>query len=208
MPEALDTPSALLLLPSSASFDYEKVKSAFEPTVSDVMMKLSKAVKETNRLASVDIALGIPNLLSSSNKPQARMFKDLQHCLSSMYTLIGAVAAARDIELDSPGGIDVRIIFVDCSHSGTPQTARLQPERQSQFGPLLDMLSLAASGRRWDHVFYPDHEVGKILANCFLECAGGKSKDYRNCTAAVTTSASWNVPDSIFNLEDSQVPSV
>lgn len=204
MPESLDTPSALLLLPSPTSFDYDKVKEAFEPTISGVMMKLSTAVKESNHTASVDIALGIPDLLSNRNKPQAKIFKDLQHCLSSIYALIGAIAAARDLELDSPGGIDVRVVFVDYS-PGT-QIER-QPERQSQFGPLLDMLSLAASDRRWDHVFYPDNEVGKILANCFLGCLS-ESSDLRDRMAAVTANASWKVSGSIFNFDNSPGPLV
>lgn len=198
-------PSALLLLPPSATFDYDKVKDAFEQSVSDVMTKLSSVVKGSNRIASVDIALGVSSLLSRRNKPVSRIFKGLQHYLASIYTLIGAVAAARDIELDSPGGIDARVVFVDYSTPGHPSNTPIQMRPRSQFGPLLDMLSLATSGRRWDHVFYPSNEAGKTLADCFADSVNHNPtlKDrYATVTQSVSGSPDWMVSDSILQPEE------
>lgn len=202
--DSINPPSALLLLPSPASFDYIKIKDAFEPSVSDVMIKLSGSVKGSHRIASVDIALGVSALLSRSNKPVSRIFKGLQHYLASIYTLIGAVAAAQDIELDSPGGIDARVVFIDYSPPGHPSNTSAQTRPRSQFGPLLDILSLATSGRRWDHVFYPNDEAGKTLANCFANCVGHNStlKDsFAAVIQPVSSSPDWTVSDSALQPE-------
>lgn len=209
----INTTSALLLLPSPASFDYEKVKDVFEPSVSDVMIRLSDTVKGSNRIASVDIALGVPGLLSYTNKPVSRIFKGLQHYLASIYTLIGAVAAGRDIELDSPGGIDARVVFIDYpTHDHLADTS-IQMRARSQFGPSLDMLSLATSGRRWAHVFHPNNEAGRVLAKLFAECVGHDSALKDRITAAtqpVSSSPDWAIshaglhPDTVDN-EGAQV---
>lgn len=202
--DSTNPPSALLLLPPPVSFDYDKVKDAFEPPVSDAMIKLSETVKGSHRIASVDIALGVSGLLSRSNKPVSRIFKGLQHYLATIYTLIGAVAAARDIELDSPGGIDARVVFIDYSPPGHPSNTSAQTCPRSQFGPSLDIVSLATSGRRWDHVFYPNNGAGKALVNCFVDCVGHDTALEDRFAAViqpVSSSPDWTVSDSFLQPE-------
>lgn len=202
---SINSRSALLLLPSPVSFDYEMVKGTLEPSLSDVMTKLSETVKGSNRIVAVDIALGVSALLSPSNRPNSRIFKGLQHYLANIYTLIGAVAAARDIELDSPGGIDARVVFIDYSPADHRSSMPLQSRTRSQFGPLIDMLSLATSGRRWDHVFYPNNDAGKTMFNSFAECVDHNSTLRDRIVAAATPASSgqdWAVSDSVLQAED------
>ncbi|CAI7586452.1 unnamed protein product [Penicillium viridicatum] len=108
-----NSPSALLLLPPPPAFSFVQVKDAFQPSLVDVYTKLSNALIGSNRTAVLDIALAIPDLLSPACQPRARVFAQLQHYLSSVYTLVGVVCATQNIELDSPGGIDTRVVFID-----------------------------------------------------------------------------------------------
>lgn len=204
--ESADAPSSLLLVPPPDSFDYNTVKEAFELPVSDVLLKLSEAVHGSNRIASVDVALGIPNLLSNRYKPRSRVFKDLQQYLASIYTLIGAVAAVRDIELDAPGGIDARVIFLDYSppvRAGDPHDDSFS-RTKSQVGPSIDIATLGGSGRRWDHIFYPNNEAGKMLIKDFAECFGHFTNQTREHVIARAQAVScrpyWGLPNHISNL--------
>lgn len=184
--------SALLLLPPPPSFDFVPINDAFQTTVSDVLVKLSGPLHEFSGIASLDIALAVPDLLAPANKPRARIFKQLQHYLSSIYTLVGAAAATRDIELDSPGGIDVRVVFVDPSSTS-----------RSHFGPTLDLHSLAASDRVWDHVFYPSNEAGKTLADAFDSYRSNQSSRPQ----AVSNSGEYSVPTPLLCPEQEENPS-
>ncbi|KAJ5300927.1 uncharacterized protein N7443_005929 [Penicillium atrosanguineum] len=177
--------SALLLLPPPPSFDFGPVKDVFQTSVSDVLVKLSEALHGSNGIASIDIALAVPGLLAPASKPRARIFKQLQHYLTSIYTLVGAAAAALDIELDSPGGIDARVVFVDSSSSAI----------RSHFGPTLDLQSLAASDREWDHVFYPSNEAGKTLADAFVSYRNHQASKLR----AVSVNTKWAVPNPLLS---------
>lgn len=193
--ESVRPPSALLLLPPPPSFDFGPVKDAFQTSVSDVLVKLSESLNGSNGIASLDIALAVPDLLAPANKPRARVFKQLQHYLTSIYTLIGAEAAARDIELDSPGGIDARVLFVDYSPSACTVSAT-----RSHFGPTLDLQSLATSDRLWDHVFHPSSEAGKMLADTFASYRGNQLSKLR----AVSSSSSWVVPSPLLCPEQEE----
>lgn len=186
--------SALLLLPAPPSFAFDKVKDAFGPSVSVVLEKLSGRLKGSRQIAILDVALAIPNLLSSSYRPRGKIFAPLQHYLSSIYTLVGEVAAARDIELDSPGGIDVRVVFVDHSPS-VDETSSSTSSNNSQTGPILNLHTLATSGRPWGQIFHPDNEAGKTLATSFISSTTDSSREhFVSIVQAVSSSPDWTVP--------------
>ncbi|KAJ5090611.1 hypothetical protein N7532_009295 [Penicillium argentinense] len=198
--------AALLLLPPPPAFSFERVKEAFEPTVSDVLTKLSESVRGTNKIASIDIALTIPDLQSPSCRPIGKVFAQLQQYLTSIYTLIGAIAAARDIELDSPGGIDTRVLFLD------PSTSAQAVDSQTcvgdlGFGPVVGLHSLATSGRQWDHLWYPNNEAGRTLTDSFVQSTEGHRKGYaESIKQAVASNPGWAVPRPL--LVPEQAPSV
>ena len=207
MESRITPPAALLLLPPPPSFAFDLVKDVFEVSISDALGKLTAALEGTHHIPTLDIALGIPDLLSSSSRPRARVFPQLQLYLTNVYTLIGAVATARDLELDSPGGIDARVIFFNY-HS--PDSADSSPSNDSvsQFGPILDLQTLASSGREWDYVFYPSHATGKELADSFLCRVPGPSKNHTASTIqAISSSGDWSVPQPLL-VPDGQLPAV
>ncbi|KAJ5128815.1 hypothetical protein N7526_006981 [Penicillium atrosanguineum] len=168
--------SALLLLPPPPSFDFGPVKDVFQTSVSDVLVKLSEALHGSNGIASIDIALA----QAPGKNLQATTTLSHQHLHSG-----GAAAAALDIELDSPGGIDARVVFVDSSSSAI----------RSHFGPTLDLQSLAASDREWDHVFYPSNEAGKTLADAFVSYRNHQASKLR----AVSVNTKWAVPNPLLS---------
>ncbi|CRL26854.1 Cytidylyltransferase [Penicillium camemberti] len=198
-----NSPSALLLLPPPPAFSFVQVKDAFQPSLVDVYTKLSNALIGSNRTALLDIALAIPDLLSPACQPRARVFAQLQHYLSSVYTLIGVVCATRNIELDSPGGIDTRVVFIDASES----TSAIQVSDSPLFGPILDIQSLANSGRRWDYVFYLSNTTGQNLANSFTNSVGSQARDGTAASMqAITSQPDWAVSDRLL-IPDDQHPS-
>lgn len=207
--------SALLLLPPPQSFSFGGVKQSFETSVSEVLVKLSKNVKNTNQIATLDVALEIPNLLSSSNSPRAKIFGPLQHYLSSIYTLITAVGATHNIEFDCPGGIDTRVIFIDHPRPNRVPTVSPQPEvnSDSSIGPIITLQTLAATGREWDHVFYVRNENGRDLADSFVNhLTGPRLKLANDLTASfmqmISCSGDWPVPHTLLVPDDqsSSVP--
>ncbi|CAI7624413.1 unnamed protein product [Penicillium manginii] len=190
-----DSTSALLLLPPPPAFSFGKVKEVFGPAISDVLLKLSEPIKGSTRIATLDIVLAIPDLQSPSCRPIGKVFAQLQQYLTSIYTLVGATAAARDVELDSPGGIDTRVLFLD------PSTAPDALSSQASvgdlgFGPVFGLHSLATSGRRWDHLWYPDIEAGKTLATSFAHIIESQVGSHlESSLQAVSSNSSWVVPD-------------
>lgn len=192
--DSISPASAVLLLPAPSSFVFDKVKDAFEPSVSVVLEKLLDTLKGSRHIATLDIALAIPDLLSPSYRPREKIFAPLQHYLSSIYTLVGSVAAARDIELDSPGGINVRVVFVDHSPSNG-ESASSASSDSSRSGPILDLHTLATSGRPWGQIFYPENTAGKELATSFISNTADTSRDHVvSIFHPVSSSPDWTVP--------------
>lgn len=190
---------ALLLLPAPPSLSFGGVKDAFETSVSDVFVQLSKSLGASDGIATLDIALAIPGLLSPSNRPRTKTFAQVEHYVGSIYTLIGAVAAAQDIELDSPGGIDARLVFVDHPLS---DSAASQSKTGSKIGPILDLQSLATSGRQWDHIFFPSNQAGRDLADSFLSSIAGPSKSHTASILQMVSSGDWSAPQSLLVPEN------
>ncbi|KZN83965.1 Uncharacterized protein EN45_110830 [Penicillium chrysogenum] len=199
----INSPSALLLLPPPPAFSFAQVKDVFQPSLVDVYTKLSNALSGSNRTAVLDIALAIPDLLSPSCQPRAKVFAQLQHYLTSVYTLVGAVCATQNIELDSPGGIDTRVVFIDASEN----TSAIQASGSSRFGPILDIRSLANSGRCWDYVFYLSNITGQNLANSLTNSVGSQDRDGRAASMkAIISEPDWTISGRLL-IPDDQHPS-
>ncbi|KAJ5949108.1 Cytidylyltransferase [Penicillium verhagenii] len=196
MKSRINSPSALLLLPPPSSFTFGGVKEAFEASVSDAFLQLSKALEGSNRIATLDIALQIPGLLSASNRPRIKSFVQMERYVAYVYTLILAVGTTRDIKLDLPGGIDARLIFVD---HPLPDD---EIQTGSKIGPILDIQSLATSGRQWDHIFFPSNQPGRDLVDSFLSSTTGSSKNHTASILQTVSAGDWSAPQSLPIPED------
>lgn len=197
--------STLLLLPAPPSVSLGEVKASFEQPLSEVLFKLAQSVKGTEKIATVDIVLAIPGLQSPSNKPQAKIFPQLQRYLASIYTLIAAIATAKEIELDTPGGVDARVVFLD--QPASAQKASPSAGSHQKTGPILDIQSISTSGRQWDHVFYVGNLAGQVLANSFLQNLPESLRDrFVSRTKAIPGAGDWSVPGSLLIPNDQLSP--
>lgn len=202
--DRISPPSALLLLPpapSSASF--EQLQQAYKPSVAAACAQLPKSLKNANHIAVLDIAFCVPGSRSPSCLPRGRVFAGLQRLLADMYKLIGIVGTEQGVDLDIPGGINVRIIFLDfdpipgtMASTGRPQIA--------QHGPIIDLETLASSGRLWDWVFYSDNASGQALAAAFSTTYCQSEQSATAKLQSVPGGVERTSPGSLFDLEDKQ----
>jgi phosphopantetheine adenylyltransferase len=183
--------AALLLLPPPPAVKFEQFKDAYGPTLSTVFSKLCKTLNGVNSIAILDIAISIPGLLSRSSQPRAKIFPSLQHYLANIYRLIGIVSAEHSIELDAPGGIDARVIFIDFP------TTSAEDRQTPRHGPILDLQSLANSSRLWDWIYYPGNEAGQQLATAF-DSIYSKNKDPNaGSLHSLSNQPSWPSPKTL-----------
>ncbi|KAJ9303443.1 hypothetical protein DTO217A2_7033 [Paecilomyces variotii] len=150
--DRISPPYALLLLPPPPSLAFSDLKAAYGSTLSKVLLRLAKALNGANRIAILDLGVTVPGAISPAFQPRAKLFANLQYILATLYTLIGAICAAEKIELDGPGGLDVRIFFVD----NDPQSQISPPDSSSGssvLGPIIDLQTLVTCGRAWDAIY-------------------------------------------------------
>lgn len=190
--------AALLLLPPPPSFSLGPLKGIFEKPLADVIRKIVQSLDQPHQIATLDVVLQVPGLLSASARPRALVFAPLQHYLSSIYTLIGAAAAAHKIDLDAPGGLDARVLFTGEQDSNAP-APRLG------LGPVVDLESLVTSGRQWNHVFYLRTEIGSRLYHDFLHVRQNAGIDAPIQSHEVsTTTPQWPVSSTLLQAETSE----
>ncbi|RJE24215.1 pantetheine-phosphate adenylyltransferase family protein [Aspergillus sclerotialis] len=161
--DPISRPKALLLLPPPPSPSFDEFQQAYGAALSTVCSKLSQTLAGANSKALLHIAVSIPDALSFSFQNRARVFPYLQHFLATLYKLIGIISAEENIELDVTGGLDTRVFFLDYD----PVESFSQPIRTSQYGPIVDLKSLANCGRDWDCVYYLENKTGRHLATSF-----------------------------------------
>ncbi|KAJ5480733.1 hypothetical protein N7539_006627 [Penicillium diatomitis] len=191
MAPGTSAPAALLLLPPPPSFSLHPLKKVFEEPLAEAICKIVKSLNDPQQTATLDVVLQVPGLLSASSRPRASVFAPLQHYLSSIYTLIGAAAAARQVELDAPGGLDARVLFTSGPDSCSSPSGL-------GFGPIVDLKSLVTSARQWNQVFYLGVESGRQLYQDFLRV----NDHNRSCTnlqdhELSNMNSQWSVPSTL-----------
>ncbi|EHA20595.1 hypothetical protein ASPNIDRAFT_54557 [Aspergillus niger ATCC 1015] len=194
---ASDQLSALLLLPPPPSASFNEFKAAYEPALLGVCTKLVRELNGANHTAILDIALSLPGLLSPSCRPRTRAFSSLQSLLESIYRLIGIVCVEQGIELDGPGGIDPRVILLDYDSVQTAVTRDNPCD-----GPIIDLQTLARSGRLWDYIYYPDNQVGQGLATAFSSFYSESRDPNGGSMSAIPDAPNWKAAESLLVMDD------
>lgn len=162
--DRVSPPSALLLLPAApGEASFEQLQQAYGPALAAACVQVAKRLGNANQIAVLDVALCVPDVGSPACVPRARVFAGLQRLLADMYKLIGLVGTERGIELDIPGGIDARVVLLDFD----PVSGTFERPQNARHGPIVDLETLAGSGRPWDWIFYPDTASGQTLATGF-----------------------------------------
>ncbi|KAL2427196.1 hypothetical protein ABEF95_010070 [Exophiala dermatitidis] len=163
-------PVSLLLLPALAlGATTASQISAYKRTFETLLPRLVVAAKRdsdsqmtTNTTISrLDVAIVLsPTYPISPLIPRAAVFRPIQQLLAETYSLICAVAAETDVELDFPGGLDVRLFLLESRIDQLPQQLR---GKQFLSGPIVDIqtFGLAASARPYTTIFSIEGEVGE-----------------------------------------------
>ncbi|KAL2870242.1 putative pantetheine-phosphate adenylyltransferase [Aspergillus lucknowensis] len=195
--DRISPPSALLLLPPPPSISFDQFKTVYERILSRVFAALLKSLNGSNRIASLDIALSLPGLQSAPCQPPTRAFGSLQRIVEHIYRLIGVVCTERNIEMEAPGGIDARVVLLDFDSVRRLKASSHEPATAECNGPIVDLKTLASSGRLWDDIFYPDNPVGQDLATAFRSCYPSKEAPGGGGPQPVAGSPQWNPGDSL-----------
>ncbi|KIV94281.1 hypothetical protein PV10_02063 [Exophiala mesophila] len=149
--------ASLLLLPAlSISSPTSSLRSAYKTSLETLFPRLV-ASGSTATISRLDIALCLhPSYPASTTHSRSAVFAPLQRLLSSVYSLVVSVAATSHIDLDLPGGLDVRVFFVDSPVEGASSSGK-----QHISGPVVDLLTLVTSLRHYSALYSVDGEAGE-----------------------------------------------
>ncbi|EHY52100.1 hypothetical protein HRR83_003334 [Exophiala dermatitidis] len=163
-------PVSLLLLPALAlGSTTASQTSAYKRTFETLLPRLvpkgdsqsSQTTTITTAISRLDVAIVLsPTYPISPLTPRAAVFRPYQQLLAETYSLICAVAAETEVELDFPGGLDVRLFQLESRVDQLPQQLR---GKQFLSGPIVDIqtFGLAASSRSYTTIYSIEGEVGE-----------------------------------------------
>ncbi|PGH11358.1 hypothetical protein AJ80_07149 [Polytolypa hystricis UAMH7299] len=178
---------ALLLLTRVPSIEFSSLKAAYAPAFRKVLGDLSASVEGTNKIAILDVAVVIDGLLTPESQPRARVFNQLQRLFAGIYRLLSAASVAEDVELDGPGGIDARVVFVD---PAARETARR--DHALAQGPIIALEDLLTSNHSWGLIYSLESPGGNAVLDAFSLASkerGGSNQSFAIRKLPDTTAA-------------------
>ena len=108
-----------------------------------------QSTNEQPKVSHLDIAVLFDG---GSDGSRSELFPAFQSLLAELYTLICVTAASLSIELDVPGGMDVRLLALDAPYDGSSDSSasKSSPTDAASSGPLSSMEAFVASKRTYD----------------------------------------------------------
>ena len=186
-----DAASFLLLLPPPPSPPtIPALKELYADTLTQVLKEADLASKESVQPSILDIALAIPHLTAQSAIPRAELYAPTQTILAAVYKLICLIAAQEHINVEDADGVDVRILPVAWS----PQSSFDASAHPSSYGPVLDLQSLAASGRPWQYAFGVENDQGEVFVRAFVAAKQAAANHHCDCHPTSGTSRPTATP--------------
>lgn len=151
---------SLLLLPAlTISSPPSSLKSAYKSTLDTLLPSLVKSIPRDGSPARLDIAVVLADSYPlTPSTPRSSIFLQLQQLFSSIYSLVVSSAAKLNIDLDFPGGLDVRVFVLE------PRISSLPPGisgKQCLAGPIIDIATFAKSSRPYVALYSVDGEAGE-----------------------------------------------
>ncbi|KAJ9606183.1 hypothetical protein H2200_009144 [Cladophialophora chaetospira] len=164
--------TSLLLLPAlGLSTGVRSWQSSYKSTFSSLLLKLIPQDKtSTSRL---DIGLVLSPSYSISTTSRSTLFGQLQNVLKQAYSLITSVATSQRIDLDFPGGIDIRLFILEPRVDELPQKV---VGKQSLSGPVVDIDTFVLSDRSYNTIYSVEGETGEAQLKQFLTTWGSRLK--------------------------------
>ncbi|TVY33358.1 Phosphopantetheine adenylyltransferase [Lachnellula subtilissima] len=159
MPSSKALPSLLLLPPPPTTTSTTSLSAAYKPSITATVSALKLLSISTELL----VVLPCPSIHDRLQAPRAALYDDAQHLLAGLYSLFSSVCAklGADVESESPGSIDARILLLDYSGSQTfPDNYAFDPFIA---GPIIDLPTFASTRGSWNLIFSVDGEEGQKL---------------------------------------------
>ena len=157
----------MMLLPPITSFaSFQYLKAIYGPSLTRLFSDLLSAVPKSTPII-VDIALACPYLCGTQLTPRSLLFDKTQADLSALYTLICLLLTELDdaFEVDK---IDARVLLLSYANDVENEDRKTSMKNRSVNGPVIDMLALAKSGRKWQMVYSIENKDGEHLLDSFL----------------------------------------
>ncbi|KAH8748849.1 pantetheine-phosphate adenylyltransferase family protein-like protein [Hyaloscypha finlandica] len=171
MPNPL--PSLLLLPPPPVPITSASLSAAYRPSLVAVVSTL-KVLSTSTQLI---VVLPCPAVHAQLQAPRCQIYTELQRSLAGLYSLVCIVCAnlGVDVESDTPGSIDARILLLD--YDGSQHFEEEGELRPDPFvaGPIVDLPTLAVTRRQWNIVFSVDGEEGQKIFASYLKLANHRS---------------------------------
>jgi phosphopantetheine adenylyltransferase len=166
-------PSLLLLPPPPTPVTQASLSAAYRPTITAAVSKL-KALTTSSLLL---IALPCPSVHDRLRLPRANVYDELQALLAGVYSLVCIVCAneGADVESDTPGSIDSRVLLLDFNASKEASANDDVVLDPMIAGPIIDLSILAITRRRWNLIFSVDGEAGQKLLADYVGIANRQS---------------------------------
>ncbi|KFY06232.1 hypothetical protein V491_08768, partial [Pseudogymnoascus sp. VKM F-3775] len=169
--------SLLILPPPPPSLDRASLKAAYLPAFTASLCELASA--RVSPLAVLDIAILWPALCGQFEKPRSHLFKEAQHLLAELYSLISIICAQKNIELDGPGGVDPRVILVEYDPAQPLSYGESKPLTAVAGGPIIDLQTLVLTRRSWNLIFRVDGEQGQTVFQKYSTAANAQTPPLR-----------------------------
>ncbi len=164
---------SLLLLPAlDITTTPTSLKSSYKSTFTSLLPRILPQNKSsTTRL---DIALILSPSYPFSTRCRSTLFAPIQNLLKQTYSLITSVASQQDIDLDFPGGIDIRVFILEVR---VDQLHKRLIGKQPLSGPIVDIDTLVLSDRGYKTIFSVEGEAGESNLKQFLTTWGTRLND-------------------------------
>ncbi|KAK5716091.1 hypothetical protein LTR15_009916 [Elasticomyces elasticus] len=164
-----EPPRFILFLPPVLPGSSPKaIKEAFGDTISQVLKEVASHSSESRHAAVLEIALAIPSLVGKQHVPRSTLYDDVQASVAAVYKLVCVIAAEDGVNVEDHDGIDVRVLLIAWSpdRSGGQSTST---------GPVVDLGTLARSGRQWQFAFGVESDAGEAMVKAFVAAKGSGS---------------------------------
>ncbi|KAF4630682.1 hypothetical protein G7Y89_g7461 [Cudoniella acicularis] len=155
-------PSLLLLPPPPTIVSAASLSAAYKPSISGTV----SALKTLPTSTELQVVLPCPGLHGRLQRPRSELYHEVQSLLTGVYSLICAVCAHLEVEVesDNPSAVDARILLLN--YDGSQSVSEDFVFDAQVAGPIIDLATLAVTRRRWHRIFSVDGEEGqKLLAN-------------------------------------------
>lgn len=157
----------LLLPPPPAPPSYAALKVAYHAPLLTVLRELAHSSGASDGSTVLEIALPCPHLYGNEDVPRSAAYGPTQSLVSALYKLICVISAKESIDVEGAEGVDARVILVSYPRNANLDHVREGRPEDDLLGPVIDIQTLARSGRDWNTVYCVQSETGEQLLKVF-----------------------------------------